>query len=210
MSRFYRFILLLGIVAAIIFLPQNAQAQLPTLVSTNSTYSNQLSAEDLFKRGVYEALIGNYKLAIEDFTQVISLRPNDATTYANQGLARFAIGDRFGAIADFNQALDLNPDLQVGYYNRGYVRFGLQDYQGAIADFDRAIQIDPQDVNAYHCRCLVRHQMGDKQGEVEDLKTAAELYLKGGKLDEYKGLLNVIKQLALVSNRGRASQIKHL
>ena len=195
MNRFYRFILLFSIVAAIIFLPQNAQAQLPTLVSTNSTYSNQLSAEDLFKRGVYEALIGNYKLAIEDFTQVISLRPHDATAYTNQGLARAAIGDRFGAIADFNQALDLNPDLQVGYYNRGYVRFGLQDYQGAIADFDRAIQIDPQDVNAYHCRCLVRHQMGDKHGEVEDLKTAAELYLKGGKLDEYKGLLNVIKQL---------------
>jgi tetratricopeptide (TPR) repeat protein len=193
MNHLYRVILILTIAAAMLFFPQAAQAQpLSTSLSLTSTYTNQQSAEDLFKRGVYEALIGNYKAAIENFTQVIHLRPEDAIAYTNQGLARAASGDRQGALKDFNQALRLNPELEVAYYNRGYVRFQLQDYQGALADFDRAIQLNPQDADAYQCRCKVRNQFGDMQGVVEDLKTAADLYREREKLDEYKDLLNFI------------------
>lgn len=196
MSCLYRVILLFCIALAMLFSPQIAQAQqLSTPINLKGDRTIQRGAEDLFKRGVYEALIGNYPAAIENFTQVIHIRPDDATAYANQGLARAALGDRFGAIDDFNSALRLNPDLEVAYYNRGYVRFELQDYQGAIADFNRAIQIDPLKVEAYHCRCLVRHQLGDMQGVVEDLQTVEDLYLKLGKLEEYQGLLNNIKKL---------------
>lgn len=185
MNRLYRIIFIFSIVAAMIFLPQPGWAE----------QISAMNVEDLFKRGVYEALIGNYKVAIEDFKQVIHIRPNDATAYANKGLARAAIGEQKGAIADFNQALHLNPNLEVAYYNRGYIRFELQDYQGALADFNQAIAIDPQNADAYHCRCLVRHQLGDMQGVVEDLHTSSELYLKRGNLDKYESLLNVIKQL---------------
>jgi len=196
MSRLYRIILIFSIAVAIMFLPQTAQAQpLSALISITSVNINQLSAEDLFKRGVYEALIGNYRVAIENFAQVIHLRPDDATAFANQGLARAALGDRQGAIADFNQALRFNPKLQVAYYNRGYVRFELQDYQGALADFNQAIRLNPQDVDAYHCRCLVHHQLGNMRGEAEDLHAAADIYLQRGKLEEYQSLLNAIKAL---------------
>ena len=192
----YRIILIFSIVVAMLFLPQTAQAQpLSTYSGTNISHTNQLSADDLFKRGVYEALIGNYKVAIEDFNQVIQIRPNDAIAYANKGLARAAIGEQQEAIADFNSAVHINPDLEVAYYNRGYIRFELQDYQGALADFNQAIAIDPQNADAYHCRCLVRHQLGDMQGVVEDLQTVEDLYLKLGKLEEYQGLLNNIKKL---------------
>lgn len=195
MSCLYRVILIFCIAAAIMFLPPPAHAQQLSTLVPKGDHTIQQSAEDLFKRGVYEALTGNYLVAIEDFTQVIHLRPDDATAYINQGIARAAVGERQKAIEDFNSALRLNPDLEVAYYNRGYVRFELQDYPGAIADFNRAIHLNPQDVNAYHCRCLVRHQMGDMQGVVEDLHAAEDLYLKRGKLEEYQGLLNNIKKL---------------
>lgn len=196
MNLLYRTIFIFSVAVAILFLPQTAQAQPSSMLTeTNINQTNQLTAEDLFKRGVYEALIGNYKVAIEDFNQVIHIRPNDATAYANKGLARAVIGEQKGAIADFNQALHLNPDLEVAYYNRGYIRFELQDYQGALADFNQAIAIDPQNADAYHCRCLVRSQLGDMRGVVEDLHTSGELYLKRGNLDKYQSLLDVIKQL---------------
>ena len=192
----YRIILIFSIVVAILFLPQTVQAQpLSTLADTNISHTNQLSADDLFKRGVYEALIGNYQVAIENFNQVIHIRPNDATAYANKGLARAAIGEKKGAIADFNSALHINPDLEFAYYNRGYIRFELQDYHGALTDFNQTIALDSQNADAYHCRCLVRHQLGDVRGVVEDLHTTAELYIKAGKLEKYESLLNVIKQL---------------
>lgn len=188
MNLLYRIILIFSLVAAMI-LPQ------PAIAGQSS-----VNADELFKRGVYEALIGNYKQAIASFTQVIHLRPDDATAYVNEGIARAAVGDIKGAIADFNSALRLNPDLEVAYYNRGYVRFELQDYQGALADFNRAIAIDPKNADAYHCRCLVRHQLGDMRGVAEDFHTTAELYLKAGKLDAYKGLLNVIRDFYSLTN----------
>jgi tetratricopeptide (TPR) repeat protein len=184
MNFIYRIILILSLAGAIIFLPQPALAE-----------QSSVNADELFKRGVYQALMGNYRLAIADFTQVIQLRPDDATAYANEGLARAAMGDSKGAIADFNSALRLDPNLEVAHYNRGYVRFELQDYQGALLDLNRAIAINPENADAYHCRCLVRHQLGDMRGVAEDLHTTADLYLKAGKLDEYKGLLNVIKDI---------------
>ena len=190
MNFIYRIILILSLATVIIFLPQPVQAEQLSFVN----------ADELFKRGVYQALMGNYKLAIADFTQVIQLRPDDATAYANEGLARAAMGDSKGAIADFNSALRLDPNLEVAHYNRGYVRFQLQDYQGALADFNRAIAIDPENAEAYHCRCLVRHQLGDIRGVAEDLHTTADLYLKTEKLDEYKGLLNVIKDIYSLNN----------
>ena len=33
------------------------------------------------------------------------------------------------------------------------------------------------------------------RGVAEDLHTTADLYLKAGKLDEYKGFLNIIKDI---------------
>jgi len=39
------------------------------LLTTNSTYTARLSAEDFFKRGVYKVLITDYRGAIDDFTQ---------------------------------------------------------------------------------------------------------------------------------------------
>jgi len=63
------------------------------LLTTASTYTARLSAEDFFKRGVYKVFITDYRGAIDDFIQAIRLHPNDAKAYTNQGFARAALGD---------------------------------------------------------------------------------------------------------------------
>ena len=197
MSRIYRITIIFIIAAALLGLPLTALAEpAQTLPHMTKNYTAKLGAKDFFKSGVYKVLSKDYWGAIENFTEeAICLSPNDAQAYSNKGLAHAALGDQQGAIEDFNQALRLDPQLSITYYNRGFIRANLQDYQRAIEDFNQAIRFNPNNADAYHCRCLVHHVQGDKQGVIEDFQTAAALYLKQGKLEEYKVFLNNIKKL---------------
>jgi tetratricopeptide (TPR) repeat protein len=181
---------------AILLFPANAQAQLKANAWEMGHHQpNSQAVEDVFKQGVYQTLVGKYRAAIADFSRVILLQPDNATAYANRGLAKAANGDRQGALQDFNQALHLDPGLAIAYYNRGFTLAQMEDYRGAIADFDRTIRIDPEAVSAYHCRCLVRYKLGDMVGVAEDLRTAAQMYLQQDKLDAYTSLLAELKHL---------------
>jgi lipoprotein NlpI len=197
----YRVFLICCLALTILLFPVSAHAQ--PLANSGEAWShltNSHFVEDLFKRGVYQTLVGKYRVAIADFSQVILLQPDNATAYANRGLARAEEGDRQGALKDFDQALHLDPGLAIAYYNRGFTLSKLEDYRGAIADFDRAIRIDPEAVSAYHCRCLVRYKLGDMQGVAEDLRTATQIYLQRGKLDAYASLLAELKSLHELSH----------
>ncbi|MBD1899101.1 tetratricopeptide repeat protein [Trichocoleus sp. DQ-A3] len=199
MSRLSRKIVIFSIIFSIVMpllnSPSMAQAQPLQITLTASTDTDQMSAEDFFKRGVYEVLSGDYPEAIADLNQAIRLNPDNAQAYTNQGLARAALGDTQGAIADFSQAIEIDPSLALAYYNRGFVRSQLQDYPGAIEDFSQAIELNPQDGDAYHCRCLIHYTLGDKQGVRADFEKATDLYLQQGKRQQYQSLLQEIKEL---------------
>lgn len=212
MSRFYRVVLICCVAFTIFLCPASAQAESrsPT-PDAKSHQTSSLSGEDVFKQGVYHALTGNFQAAIADFTQIILLQPDNATAYANRGLARATQGDR-GALKDFDRAIQLDPELAIAYYNRGFLLTKFKDYRGALADFDRTIRINPKQASAYHCRCLVRYKLGDMQGVAEDLRAAARLYLQQNRLDEYASLLDKLKSLhAANSNKGdRAANFQML
>ncbi|MDV2992785.1 MAG: hypothetical protein N4J56_002439 [Chroococcidiopsis sp. SAG 2025] len=200
----YRVILICCVTFAVLLFPLNAQAQpAANTLEMHDHQTKSRSVEDLFKQGVYQTLVGKYRAAIADFSQVILLQPNNATAYANRGLARAAKGDRQDALKDFDRALSLNPDSAIAYYNRGFTLSKLEDDRGAIADFDRAIRIDPEDPSAYHCRCLVRYKLGDMVGVAEDLRTVAQMYLQRGKFDAYTSLLAELKSLHELSHPKR-------
>ncbi|MBD2305840.1 tetratricopeptide repeat protein [Chroococcidiopsis sp. FACHB-1243] len=200
----YRVVIICCVTFAVLLFPLNAQAQpAANTLEMHNHQTKSRSVEDLFKRGVYQTLVGKYRTAIADFSQVILLQPNNATAYANRGLARAAKGDRQDALKDFDRALSLNPDSAIAYYNRGFTLSKLEDYHGAIADFDRAIRIDPEDPSAYHCRCLVRYKLGDMVGVAEDLRTVAQMYLQRGKFDAYTSLLAELKSLHELSHPKR-------
>lgn len=196
MSCLYRIIFIFCMAAALIGLPLPSMAAPSQVITTaTNTFTPQLSASNLFQKGVDEILGGNYKEAIAALTQAIHLNPKDAKAYSNRGLVRAALRDLSGAMQDFNRALRLNPELATVYYNRGFVRSQMEDYQGAIADLSQAIRLNPQDADAYQCRCRVRYTVGDRQGMMEDLHKAVDIYRQKGELEQYQALVNNIKKL---------------
>ncbi|HZU69829.1 MAG TPA: serine/threonine-protein kinase [Ktedonobacteraceae bacterium] len=61
-------------------------------------------------RGNIYSDLKDYRLAIANFNQAISLAPN-ATRYANRGLAYYYLQDYYRAIQDFDRALQLDPGI---------------------------------------------------------------------------------------------------
>ena len=65
--------------------------------------------------------------------------PNDATSYYNRGIDKFAREDYTGAIQDYTQAITLDPNYTEAYNGRGDAKWWLEDYTGAIRDYTQAI-----------------------------------------------------------------------
>ncbi|MCK4978138.1 MAG: tetratricopeptide repeat protein, partial [Anaerolineales bacterium] len=123
-------------------------AQVPT---TTNTPTARVVAEEHYLRGEDFRLEKKWELAIEEFTQAISLDPDYAEAYLNRGLAYYGIFDEESAIADFEKAIELGLDPQTPqmFTNRGRAFAIMEDYDLAITDFDQAIALDPEFVEAY-------------------------------------------------------------
>ncbi len=135
-----------------IFATQTAQAPTATVTPTAREM-----AEEYYLKGEDFRLEEQWELAIEEFTQAISIDPEYAEAFLNRGLAYYSDHDEESAIADFEQAIDLGLDPQTPeiFTNRGRAFSIMEDYDSAIADFDEAIKIDPEFVEAYVRRGFV-------------------------------------------------------
>jgi len=126
------------------------------------------SAEDFCDRGVKKARSGNYKGAIQEYTQAIQVDPDNAQAYCQRGLAFYKLRAYKEAFADYSQALRLDPQLAEAYYHRGTARRKLGYSQGAIQDFDQVIRLAPHDARAYkktgnHLLRFGRAARGDRE-----------------------------------------------
>ncbi len=128
----------------------------------------------------------NQQRAIEVFTQVIEISPDDAVGYKKRGNARCDLGDYLQAIEDFTKAIQINPYDADAYFYRGNAFYELGDKSEAIEDYTQAIKINDSDADAYINRGKVRDELGDTQGAVADFHVAADLYQKAGKVQEYQ------------------------
>ena len=97
-----------------------------------------------------------YKLAIQDYTKAIELRPNYEVYYFCRACSYAELEQYELAIKDFTKAIELDPNDDYYYYRRGEAYKKLKQYERAIQDFDKAIQIDPSDTLSKDARedCL--------------------------------------------------------
>ncbi|MDR0585030.1 MAG: tetratricopeptide repeat protein [Treponema sp.] len=86
---------------------------------------------------------GEYKSAIEDYTQAIGLKQDYAEAYYKRAYAYLSIRDNDNVIKDFSQVIDLKPDdrnIMLGaYHGRGAMYLSTHEYESAIEDFTKVI-----------------------------------------------------------------------
>ncbi|MEB3886897.1 tetratricopeptide repeat-containing serine protease family protein [Lyngbya sp. CCY1209] len=136
---------------------------------------NPSTASDYYARGAANYGRGNFRAAINDFTQSLRLDGNNRDAYIFRGVARFDQKDYEGAIADYNRALQIDNNYADAYVGRGLARRQQGDLQGAIADYNRALQIDNNYAYAYVGRGNVHRNQGDYEGAIADFNRALQI-----------------------------------
>ncbi len=113
-----------------------------------SKNSNLVTAH--YNRGLAYLKEGNYDRAIDDFTVVVQLTPNDDRAYYNRGNALALKNFHERAINDYSQAIELSPEKAYLYYSRGLAYQEEEEYYDrAIDDFTTAVTLNPNDKKSY-------------------------------------------------------------
>ena len=128
-----------------------------------------------FWRGKAKGELKQYKSAIYDYNQAITLKPDDADAYIWRGYAKYKRKKYESACADFDMALRLKPYDANIYYCRGYVKkeWGLPI--DAIEDFDMALRLKPYDAHVYRARGLARRETEKFDDAINDFDKAIDL-----------------------------------
>ncbi|MBE9116110.1 tetratricopeptide repeat protein [Lusitaniella coriacea LEGE 07157] len=136
----------------------------------------QQDATNAFNAAVAKLQQQNYAEAVEAFSEVIRLEPNNWRPYLGRAIAYRRQGDHQNAVKDYDETLRLNPENITAYSGRGIAKRRLGDNQGAIADYTAAIRRDENYGQAYYNRGLSKLDLNDRQGALEDFRRAAAIY----------------------------------
>ena len=129
---------------------------------------DQSSTEARVMRGTIYQNQGNYRGAIEEYTQVIAL----ITENTDEDISDLKL-----LSSEVKSGLYESAILYLGntFCARGVCRSRTEDYDGALADLDAAAKLIPTNANFYCARGIAYVEMGEHEKAMEELRVAIEL-----------------------------------
>jgi tetratricopeptide (TPR) repeat protein len=116
-----------------------------------------------------------YRLAEQDFNQVVRLGYARVLTYQQRGKARFQLGELSGAVSDFSIVIQLDAQNAEALIDRGEAYAAMGDLDRALRDLNRAIDLEPSSSDGYESRGVVFCRMGRMAESLADLDKALQL-----------------------------------
>ena len=95
-------------------------------------------------RGWAKQKLGDHTGALEDFTQAIKRKPEEAHAYQNRGIAKADLNDHAGAVEDFTNAIKRKPGDPTAYRLRGHSKQELGQEEAAQIDFEKAKALESE------------------------------------------------------------------
>jgi tetratricopeptide (TPR) repeat protein len=135
-----------------------------TLVIQSGREGSQRLAQAFSHRGTAFFTKGDYRRAIQDYSQAINLDPGNATAFDNRCWTRATLGLLGEALQDCDQSLKLRPSHAATLATRGFTLLKAGDLEAAIADFNAALAIAPQNAYALYGRGLAKLKKADAEG----------------------------------------------
>ena len=127
-----------------------------------------------FRARAYSRL-GDFPLALEDWSTAILLAPESPIAYYNRALVHQSLGDPESALEDLEKAVELDPEYAEAYLARGNARFNNGEFGPALRDYDRAIELDPEFAAARFNRALIYLRQNRITLAIEELRLVVEL-----------------------------------
>lgn len=137
------------------------------LIEANPSVLAQ-SEEDYLKLGVEKFEVGDYRNAIRDFDNALSVNPNDTLAYKYRGLSHLILRSYRTSVRDFSKWIALAPQSAEAYFIRGLAKGKMEDFRGEIEDYNKAIKFDPTNIEAYFNRGAAKMQLEYYESAVID------------------------------------------
>lgn len=142
------------------------------LVSCSWQGFSQWNTGNMLQSGKSAIYFDDYVSAIDNFNNIIRIKPFLSEPYFFRGLAKFNLDDYDGAIQDYTKAIELNPNYFHAYVYRGIAYQNLKKHEEALKDFREAIAIEPGDAYVYANRGITESEMGDFKAAEKDYSKA--------------------------------------
>jgi tetratricopeptide (TPR) repeat protein len=139
------------------------------------TSINAETEKEIFNTGVHLFKQGSYEQAIDEFTKLIELSPNNADAYKNRGVSYMKVEKYDLAIKDFEKAKDIFPELRGLYSNIGVAWYYKKEYEKAIENYDFEINMAPENSVAYFNRALCLSELNKNNEALDDLTKTIEI-----------------------------------
>lgn len=135
-------------------------------------------ANRLKDKGEMAVREGNLETALEAFSTVTTLTPDDARSWLWKGTIHAQQGDAAEMKAAFETAHALYESDFAFFLNRGRIYLLVGDLSAAEEDARRTIEERPSSGWGYYLRAGVAAQQGNPRAAYEDLEKAEELAQK--------------------------------
>lgn len=126
------------------------------LVNSGASGKNKLIAKKYYDEAIKNEDRGDYLSAINLYTKIIDINPEQYIFYVSRGNCKAILGDRdsnssfyFDAISDFNKAIELSPEAGNIYCDRAAVRISMGADYWACKDINKAKELGYDCSNTY-------------------------------------------------------------
>jgi tetratricopeptide (TPR) repeat protein len=142
-----------------------------TIVIHSGREGPQGLAKAFSHRGTAFFTKGDYRRAIQDYSQVINLDPSNATAFDNRCWTRATLGLVEEALQDCDQSLKLRPNHAATLATRGFAYLKAGALDAAIVDYNAALATTPENAYALYGRGLAKLKKADADGN-DDISAA--------------------------------------
>ncbi len=117
---------------------------------TRALWSGELEDADAaavyYGRAFAYIQLQDYQKALEDYSELVELRPDEPAAYYNRAVTNAATGRLKAALEDYTTAIWLGyDDSYKAFFNRGTIYESQGDFENAVADFKEAYKLAPEE-----------------------------------------------------------------
>ena len=174
-------------------------------------------------RGAALETMGDFEGALEAYSIVNGLDPEDAENLYNMSRMYLQLGDEENSLSSIDEAIRLSPDEPCYLNSRGYAHNHTQNYAAAVEDISRALELNPNYATGWANLACAQRQLGNMAEAIESFTRAVSFQedqsLTGSyildrgycyaQLDDYEAAIDDYSE-GIALTGGRASQHAYL
>ncbi len=108
------------------------------------TEVEQIPGDINVRKGNYRLEDGQYKEAIEEFSEALVKNPDHAMARLGLAVTFMQTGKDMEALQEFNLVIENNPELAAAFANRAILYDRRGEHAKALADYRKALELDPE------------------------------------------------------------------